>query len=175
MPGIHDFNTWGDDMSDKRMLALQSSSSLLKIREILESVDAFVKAGAAHPQLHDDLALVLAEVLSNIARHGYGHDQGRIHIHLTDADQCMKCCVRDFGAPFNPILQDHSAPIPDNLCEGGYGWFLITSLTRDLVYTRDGDQNVLEFTVAGLPLDNADIQDDPVQCETPVNPAAPIA
>ncbi|MGY6705578.1 ATP-binding protein [Roseinatronobacter sp.] len=160
-------------MGDKRMLSLESDISLLKIREILESVDAFVKAGAAHPQLHDDLALVLAEVLSNIARHGYGHDQGRIHVQLTDADQCMICSVRDFGAPFNPILQDHNAPIPDSLCEGGYGWFLITTLTRDLAYTRDGDQNVLEFTVAGVPIQNTDMQGDPAYHETPENPVPP--
>lgn len=143
-------------MSDQRMLALESESNLIKIREVLESIDTFLKASATHPQLHDDLALVLAEVLSNIARHGYGHDHGRIDLHLTFVGQCVYCVVRDSGVPFDPVSLDSSAPSPDSLSEGGYGWFLITALTRDLVYSREGTQNVLKFTVLGDPLQITD-------------------
>jgi len=138
-------------MNNDKILALESESSLIKIRDVLESVDAFLKASTTHPQLHDDLALVLAEVFSNIIRHGYGHEQGKINLHLTLVPDGVKCVVSDSGAAFNPFTLDESMPAPDSLCEGGYGWSLINALTRDLTYLREGNDNILQFSVTEDP------------------------
>ncbi|MBR3371696.1 MAG: ATP-binding protein [Rhodobacteraceae bacterium] len=133
-------------------LVLETESSLLKIREVLEAVDVFLKQNPTHPQLHDDLALVLAEVFSNIARHAYGHDQGIIRLHLSLVGDGVECMVSDYGIEFNPLALDDMLPDPDALCEGGYGWFLIKTLTRDLHYSREQDKNILQFLVAGTPM-----------------------
>ncbi|WFE75136.1 ATP-binding protein [Roseinatronobacter sp. S2] len=138
-------------MHNDKILALESKSSLIKIRDVLASVDAFLKASTTQPQLHDDLALVLAEVLSNIARHGYEHHQGKINLHLTLVAGGVKCVVSDSGAAFNPFTLDQSMPDPDSLCEGGYGWSLINALTRDLAYARKGGNNILQFYVMADP------------------------
>ena len=37
------------------------------------------------------------------------------------------------------------APDPDDLPEGGFGWHLIRSLSKDLEYHREGDRNFLTF------------------------------
>ena len=34
-----------------------------------------------------------------------------------------------------------------DLPEGGFGWFLIRSLTQELTYQREGNQNTLSFCV----------------------------
>ena len=36
---------------------------------------------------------------------------------------------------------------PQDLPEGGFGWFLIRSLTRDLTYLREDGYNMLCFCV----------------------------
>jgi serine/threonine-protein kinase RsbW len=35
----------------------------------------------------------------------------------------------------------------DDLPEGGFGWFLIRELTKDLQYVRHEDQNRLTFSI----------------------------
>ncbi|MGP9788734.1 ATP-binding protein [Roseinatronobacter sp. NSM] len=146
-------------------LVIETESSLLKIREVLEAVDVFLKENATHPQLHDDLALVLAEVCSNIARHAYGHDHGKITLHLSLVGDGVECLVRDHGVEFNPLAQDDMPPDPDALCEGGYGWFLIKELTRDLQYSRKMSENILGFFVPGTPL--APVADGAITTELP--------
>lgn len=134
-------------MNTDKILALESESSLIKIRDVLESVDVFLKGSTAHPQLHDDVALVLAEVLSNITRHGYKFGQGKINLILTLVPRGITCVVSDSGAAFNPLTLEETMPAPDSLCEGGYGWSLINALTHDLAYSRKGGDNILQFSV----------------------------
>lgn len=141
-------------MHSDKTLALECATRLTEIRDVLDAVGAFVQASATHPQVQDDLALVLAEVLSNTARHGYGHEQGKIYLHLSLVEDGVKCIVSDSGTAFDPFTLDERPPPPERLNEGGYGWFLIHALTRDLAYLRKGDKNILQFTVARYLLGN---------------------
>jgi serine/threonine-protein kinase RsbW len=96
--------------------------------------------------------IVLAEVLNNVAEHAYARHTGEIELTLADAGFGLAVAVVDSGLPL-PGLQ-----IPDGrlnplegcgeLPEGGFGWFLIRSLTQDLCYQRVAGHNSLSFRLA---------------------------
>lgn len=104
------------------------------------------------------LELVLAEVLNNIVEHAHTSDRiGMIELRVTLDSIGLLLQVADDGAPMpNGLLPDGKGPeISEPTCigalpEGGFGWFLIRDLSRDLNYYRAGSANILSFR---LPID----------------------
>jgi serine/threonine-protein kinase RsbW len=98
--------------------------------------------------------LVLAEAMNNIVEHAYcGAEPGQIDISVVAARDGLHCCLRDSGSPMpdgRPPIGAYAGPavILDDQPEGGFGWFLIRSLARELEYRRADDQNVLTFRIA---------------------------
>ena len=93
--------------------------------------------------------IVLAEVLNNIAEHAYSAYPGDIDLWITAQDTYLFVRVLDKGlampggeAPAGELGQVLEI---EDLPEGGFGWFLIRSLTQELTYQREGDQNTLSF------------------------------
>lgn len=96
--------------------------------------------------------LVLAEALNNIFEHAYGGVRGPRPVTLS-------CCLRGDG--LHITLVDMGQPMPGgglplgrarsvegdlaDLPEGGFGWFLIKDLARDVSYLRLGNENHLHF------------------------------
>ena len=95
--------------------------------------------------------IVLAEVLNNIAEHAYSRHSGEIDLWITAHESFLFVRVVDTGLPMpggvapagalNKVVEIQDLP------EGGFGWFLIRSLTQELTYQRDGNQNTLSFCV----------------------------
>lgn len=93
--------------------------------------------------------IVLAEVLNNIAEHGYAGQGGLIELNLVRHRTGILCTVIDKGI----AMPDGALPRGElkvagascDLSEGGYGWFLIRTLTRDLRYRRWRGRNELRF------------------------------
>lgn len=110
-------------------------------------------ASAPLCDLPDDLRgsteIVLAEVLNNIVEHAYAQAVGYIDVTMDYAPPALSFEVVDAGLP----MPAHRLPCGDlatigtdgDLPEGGFGWFLIRSLTRGLVYHRRMDRNTLAF------------------------------
>ncbi|WP_432280423.1 ATP-binding protein [Tropicimonas omnivorans] len=102
--------------------------------------------------LRTSTELVLAEVLNNIVEHARPDFAAPIDVTVrTGCD--VRCRVIDRGTPMPGLApppghrQSVDCPL-EELSEGGYGWFLIRSLTRDLSYERRSGRNRLLFTVA---------------------------
>jgi len=97
------------------------------------------------------MELVLAEVLNNIVEHAFAEaGPGQIELTISRDTLGLLCRVEDDGAPMpNGMLPAGRLPsnaVPvDDLPEGGFGWFLIRDLTRELSYVRDGSRNLLMF------------------------------
>ena len=92
---------------------------------------------------------VLAEVLNNIVEHAYAGTEGDIRLRLWRRDGALSFEVLDCGAPM-PGLRLPDGKLAelgdfDDLPEGGFGWFLIRSMTNGLVYDRIGGENRLRF------------------------------
>jgi serine/threonine-protein kinase RsbW len=105
------------------------------------------------PALEDDLRgtaeIVLAEVLNNIVEHAYADQAGDITLRLVRHDGEVHCTVSDTGAPMPGLClpEGRFQPLKDlaDLPEGGFGWFLIRSLTEGLAYQRSKGLNSLSF------------------------------
>lgn len=95
--------------------------------------------------------IVLAEVLNNIVEHAYAERTGNISVSLANLDSGVEVVVTDQGLAFpqKELPQGKFPPINDmqNLAEGGFGWYLIRSLVRDLTYHRRRSTNHLSFVL----------------------------
>ena len=93
--------------------------------------------------------IVLAEALNNIVEHAYARHSGDIEITLLLHQNALICRIIDAGLPMpNELLPaGHLAAfeLTDDLPEGGFGWFLIRSLTENLAYKRSDARNYLSF------------------------------
>ena len=97
--------------------------------------------------------IVLAEVLNNIVEHAYARHSGEIEVTLSRDAGGLLVQVVDTGLP----MPDGTPPpggLPalgaeEDLPEGGFGWHLIRTLSRDLEYRRDGARNLLRFRLEG--------------------------
>ena len=93
--------------------------------------------------------LVLAEVLNNVAEHAYADSSGDVAVTLRLAATGLACQVVDQGQAMpGGRLPKGALPAVD-LPEGGFGWHLLRSLTRDLHYHRADGQNRLGFVIPG--------------------------
>jgi serine/threonine-protein kinase RsbW len=102
------------------------------------------------PDRRGTAELVLAEVLNNVAEHAYADGAGPVAVTLTPVAAGICCQVVDQGAAMPAgRLPDGILPATDtalaDLPEGGFGWHLIRSLTRDLSYARSDGCNRLSF------------------------------
>lgn len=96
--------------------------------------------------------LVLAEVLNNIVEHAYGEAVGPIDLRISTGAGGLFCVIRDRGValpdgkmPMGQAMGDFTGL--EDLPEGGFGWFLIRELARDLLYRRIGNENQFSFRI----------------------------
>lgn len=103
--------------------------------------------------------LILAEVLNNIVEHAFGaaRDDAWIEMTIVPSPVGIGCELRDNGRPMpdgrlpRPTLPGASPPVGaealESLPEGGFGWYLIHSLARDLAYAREASTNRLVLRI----------------------------
>lgn len=128
-------------------------SSLASVSATLRAVRHQIDHHA--PGLASDLPweLVVAEVLNNIVEHAYqAQPAGEIRASLAFRGDSLCAEFTDFGAamPGLCLPAGEAAEIDvavEDLPEGGFGWFLIHTLARDLHYRREGGANHLTLAV----------------------------
>jgi serine/threonine-protein kinase RsbW len=93
--------------------------------------------------------IVLAEALNNIVEHAYARHSGDIEITLRLRGPDLVCNILDSGLPMPRETLPEGRLVPladtDDLPEGGFGWFLIRTLSHDLDYRRVDGRNLLSF------------------------------
>lgn len=93
--------------------------------------------------------IVLAEALNNIVEHAYSTTHGEIDITLQLRQSELICTIIDSGKPMpdNALPEGNPASIGavEDLPEGGFGWHLIRTLSKDLHYQRKDGRNQLSF------------------------------
>lgn len=98
--------------------------------------------------------LVLAEALNNIVEHA---------LESVDAETVIRINGNHSDAGLDFTIVDHGSPMPDgavptarvpqvqvdvqNLPEGGFGWFMIHTLARNVEYVRVGSANRLSLRI----------------------------
>jgi serine/threonine-protein kinase RsbW len=134
----------------------------LSLNRILESNPAAISAGLQEMFSSDLLMalsdgsrgtveIVLAEALNNVVEHAYATYSGTIKIRVTPGDGFLFVRIVDSGLPMPaqelPNGRLGIATEIQDLKEGGFGWYLIRTLSQDLAYLRDGGLNILSFCV----------------------------
>ena len=93
--------------------------------------------------------IVLAEALNNIVEHAYARHPGEIEISLQLRSNELVCRITDTGLPMpDAKLPEGNLVVindADELPEGGFGWYLIRTLSHDLHYRREDGRNLLCF------------------------------
>ena len=106
------------------------------------------------PEDLSSIELILAEALNNVVEHAYPPGQpGNVKMVLRHVRSGVMIEIRDTGKPMpegrTPLgLHPQEKRPEDKLPEGGYGWYLIRQLARDVVYDRENGENFLFFRVA---------------------------
>lgn len=150
-----------DDMPDGvptggRVLIAQLAipSSFEAVRGALERLMAGPILAGFSDDARGMAELVLAEAMNNIVEHAYpAPEVGEITLTLWQSEGEVACRITDRGVS----MPDETLPkglLPDHadgagLPEGGFGWFLIRTLARDLRYARLGTLNELTFVLGG--------------------------
>lgn len=118
-----------------------------------KTVDALVADGVAADDA-SSVEIALAEALNNVVEHAYPEDEpGQIRLVVRRRSASLMIEITDKGRP----MPKGRAPIgnhpmsefnkDDAMPEGGYGWYLIREIARDLVYDRRDDENILLFRI----------------------------
>ncbi|MEO9823328.1 MAG: ATP-binding protein [Paracoccaceae bacterium] len=124
------------------------------VRRIIHQTTEALSKNGLSAEAVGSVEIVLAEALNNIVEHAYEEEApGDINLVIKQRRSSLLFEISDKGnampngrAPLgnHPMSEFNNDPMP----EGGYGWFLIRELVRDLIYDRRDDQNFLIFRMA---------------------------
>ena len=108
--------------------------------------------GLGIPELRvDEVQIALAEAVNNVVEHAYaGKTPGDVRIRCSLEPERLWINITDAGAPFPEGELPEGKPAnldvaPEDLPEGGFGWFLIRELTSDIHYERSAGNNQLSL------------------------------
>lgn len=123
------------------------------VRRTLERLQDFLTERGGGEGCRCDLLIVLGEVLNNIVEHAYQDSgEGMIDLRAKITPDGVEIETRDVGKAM-PGADLPEGALPElgvdvtDLPEGGFGWFMIRSLTQNLEYGRHGDTNRLRFRI----------------------------
>lgn len=130
------------------------SASFEAVRALLAALTATLRDRGLGDEEVSSVELVVAETLNNIVEHAYGAEGlGDIALSVSDSPRGLLFSITDHGdempdGALPPGLPADTATALRSMPEGGFGWFLIRELARDLTYCRVDDMNRVTFRVA---------------------------
>ncbi|WP_415401264.1 ATP-binding protein [Tateyamaria sp. SN3-11] len=130
-------------------------SGELAVREALKKILDGLGPLSLDVEEAGTVELVMAEALNNVIEHAYpaGDPKGPISITCTHARDGLHLTVvdRGRGMPDGQTPLGAAANVDVDLCdmpEGGFGWFLIKDLAKDVTYARVEPENRLSLRLA---------------------------
>jgi anti-sigma regulatory factor (Ser/Thr protein kinase) len=121
------------------------------ISALTERVAAFLAESGVDARAAHHVALVLDELLTNVAIHGA--IETPVSVSVTVLPDRVTAEVVDGGAMFDPRIEPH----PDLTAEveqrqvGGLGLLLVHRMTEGLAYERAGNRNRTTFSICRTP------------------------
>jgi serine/threonine-protein kinase RsbW len=136
----------GDGTGDQVRLVIPSVAGA--VRQALNEACATCLLRSLTEDARGTVEIVIAEALNNIVEHAYANGVGEIELQLKWSGGKLSVLITDRGHPMpgGNLPEGQLPPAdPDDLPEGGFGWFLIRSLSQDLRYCRADGRNHLFF------------------------------
>ena len=130
---------------------LRFKATELDARAIVRAVGDRLRAAGLGPVRAGEVEIALAEAINNVVEHAYATTEpGPVRIACSLVDDRLDIRISDAGRPLPderlPAGRPADLDVPlQDLPEGGFGWFLIKSLTTDVRYDRCGLSNQLSL------------------------------
>ena len=135
--------------------AIRVTSSDMAVRDALTGILQALAPLGLDVEESGTVELVLAEALNNIIEHAYAPvtTAGPIIIHGDHRPDGLHFQIKDHGR----AMPDGHAPLGkaqnvavnlEDMPEGGFGWFIIRDLAKDVQYRRIGEENQLDLRLA---------------------------
>ncbi|MCC5984899.1 MAG: ATP-binding protein [Rhodobacteraceae bacterium] len=119
----------------------ETRSTMLALRD-------FLAQACIDPETAGTIELVLAEVCNNVTEHAYPDAVGPVDLSVLLDPGAAHCTVSDRGAALPEGTPPDKVPEPPwSLPEGGFGWYIIRSLSSRLEYRSAGGRNRLRLTI----------------------------
>ncbi|XWN29620.1 MAG: ATP-binding protein [Devosia sp.] len=112
-------------------------------------VDGFAKAQGLGTKARFTLDLVLEELITNVVNHGAGPEGADVQVTLSGQNGTVVGTVSDNAMAFDPLAMappDTTSSLEERAV-GGLGVHLVRTLASEISYAREGDRNVLRFTL----------------------------
>jgi serine/threonine-protein kinase RsbW len=119
------------------------------IAGLTDDVAQFLRGAGVDARAVHHVALVIEEILTNVATHG-GSPNVQASVALEVRPDLVSGEIGDCGKPFDPRSgpePDITAPLEERRI-GGLGLHLVRKLTSALDYRRDGKQNLTAFSIS---------------------------
>lgn len=127
-------------------MRLELRATPAEVMRAVEALQAFAPAHGVTAKTVFDLALALEECGSNIVNHALQRDASRtFHVAFDRTDDSFTIELRDDGPAFDPTAARPARAADDDL-PGGWGIQLVRQRMDEMIYRRDGDENVLRLT-----------------------------
>lgn len=118
------------------------------VRQLLAAFDGFLLRAHIHREQAENLRIVAAEALNNVAEHAYaGRNSGKVGFLCAVGEAGVICRISDRGGPLDQLPEGLAPDLSGSLPEGGFGWFLIRQLATHIRYQRKGARNLLSFAI----------------------------
>lgn len=128
---------------------IELRNDLSEIGRLAVALEEFADRHALPPRVLTQMNLAIEEIVTNIISYGYeDSSEHRIRIDLAFTNRQVTTRIEDDGKPFDPMQAkdpDVTAPLEERGV-GGLGILLVKTLMDDVVYSRDGNRNVLLMT-----------------------------
>lgn len=118
------------------------------VQDMLNFIDAFAKSYLALEDFQTQLLIVGDEILSNIIKHGYQNNGGKINIRLHfDVNRNeFTLTIIDHAREFNQLSVNNLTYANGKpLEEGGLGLAIVKNIMSECAYDRINDKNILVF------------------------------
>lgn len=135
----------------------------LDTRHALSSIMARLRQIGLPDEQAGSIEIALAEVVNNIVEHAYANiDKGEVLIRAVVGPGDIRVLLVDWGPPLPGARLPDCCPASlgektADLPEGGFGWFLIHTIARNIHYRRFLGRNHLRLTfrlIPAVPHDN---------------------
>jgi serine/threonine-protein kinase RsbW len=119
------------------------------VAEIVSFVTGLAARGGLPAEKVARLEVAIEEWATNVCRHSYRGESGGLAVEVRRADPAIVIEFRDDGEPFDPTAAkdpDVTLPLAER-APGGLGLLLIRRMVDEVHYRRDGERNVVTFTM----------------------------
>jgi serine/threonine-protein kinase RsbW len=129
-------------MTARRLTVSADTSSIPQIASFIEKC---LEEKGISGEIANACGLAVDELTTNIIFYAYPGSGGTIQISCEIDEEWIDLSIRDRGIPFNPL----SVPEPDIFSDaderkiGGLGIHLVRCIMDDVMYSRQGDENIL--------------------------------